>query len=154
MLLIQLNKRPAIVLLLAAVLLFIFSFIIPNGTIDVHLHDTYIIIGYPQIFWVLAIFLLLVWLIYILCNRVLFSIYLSWIHIIATILCIGLLLFFFFKEDYHQVGMPRRYVDFTASADVQYNWAWYCSTLLLLLLCTPFILLVNIVLGLFKKKKL
>jgi heme/copper-type cytochrome/quinol oxidase subunit 1 len=151
---IELYKKPAILLLLADVLLSIFSFIIPNGTIDVHLHDTYIIIGYPQIFWVLAIFLLLLWLIYILCNRVLFSIYLSWIHIIATILCIGILLFFFFKIDNHQAGMHRRYVDFTTSVGVKYNWAWYCSSLLLLLLLAQFILLVNIVLGLFKKRKL
>jgi hypothetical protein len=85
-------EKPYTLLLIAAVLVFIFSFILPDAYVDFHIHDTMFVFSLKHILWLVCAFFLLEWLIYILVDRLLLSKYLIWLHVIATILAFILIL--------------------------------------------------------------
>jgi hypothetical protein len=72
--------------LLAAVFLFIYSLFLGEQIIDIHLHDTFFVISTAYVFWALAIFLILCWALYKLANSSRLIKFLTWIHLIATLI--------------------------------------------------------------------
>lgn len=82
-------RRPYHLLLLTAIVLFIASLFYGDETFDIHLHDTYYVIAIAHLFYSAAIFLAILWLIYLITFKWL-NRYLTWIHLVTTFLCIGL----------------------------------------------------------------
>lgn len=93
------KKQPYNIFILAALLLFIISFFPGGGVIDIHLHDTMVVISMTHFFWALSIVLLLVWMIYLFTNNILLTKYLTWIHIIATLIVLIVLISAMLSED-------------------------------------------------------
>jgi hypothetical protein len=140
-------QKPYMLLLVMGLIVFFLSFGVANDSVDIHFHDTYIVITYRPIIWAFAIFLMALGIVYRICHVILFSAYLSWIHIVTTILVLGFIISFIFTLNTYSGGMPRRYLDITASVPTKYSWS------LFILLIAQLLLLLNILLGLLKKKK-
>jgi type II secretory pathway pseudopilin PulG len=90
----QLKKNPHHFLLIASILIpLVAQLFAGNTTTDIEFHDTYYIL--PSYFFTLFSFgfLFVFWLIYLVSKRYLRSTRLSWIHIVITILGIGLIAF-------------------------------------------------------------
>ncbi len=101
----QLKQKPYNLLLLAGLLVCIISFFThnSNSTIDLRFHDSYLIIENIYIFWLLAFIILILWTIYFLSKRILFSVILTWIHVISTVVTIFIMFF----------PLNRRYFEYT-----------------------------------------
>ena len=83
-------KWPQDLFLLTALLMFIYSFVSKENTIDIHLHDTMFVISSKHFIWAFAIICLSGWGLYSLTRKFLWTGYLSWIHVGITvfILCL------------------------------------------------------------------
>jgi hypothetical protein len=73
-------------LIVTGLTLFIISFFLINQTVDLHLLDTYFVVDFKLLFWTVAAILIITWLLYAITKQLLFSKYLTWIHIIITTL--------------------------------------------------------------------
>ena len=152
----RIKARPYNLLLLTGLVLVLSSFLFHNQfkAIDFHLHDTYYVITHPPIFWLLAIFALLVWAIYLATNKILYSKALTWAHVTITILAIGLFLAtLFFGESLLNLT-PRRYYDFSNWNSLN-TYTTFTKTVLItifIFLLGQILFVVNFIVGLFKRK--
>lgn len=80
----RLKARPYQLLLFAAAILLMAAPFMGGYTIDMHLYDTYYVIAGTHVFMAMAVLLLLLWLIYLLTHRLLFSRWLAWLHVVAA----------------------------------------------------------------------
>ena len=87
------TNRPYNLFLLAAVLLVVSSFLMLEQTLDIHLHNTYYVFPTAYLIWAIALILLLAWTIYKLINQFLLTKYLTWFHVVATLIVLLVLLF-------------------------------------------------------------
>jgi len=108
----KLKSRPYNLVGLMALLLLIVSLFSSNGAIDFNLHDTYFVIAGINICLFIAAFLLIIWVIYIVSNRMLLSIVLTWVHVVATVLA-GIMYLKYYLWFVSMDGIPRRYYAFT-----------------------------------------
>lgn len=81
----KLKQRPYNLLLFTAVILFISGLMVDNFSVDIHLHDTYYIVPVKYFLWLPASLMMLLWLLYLLTKRFLYSSTLTWLHIILTV---------------------------------------------------------------------
>ena len=110
----KIKTRPYNLLVWTAL---IFSFIglliaKKENIIDIHLHDTYFVIAENHVFYIMTFLSLLVWTLYFLTKRILYSNVLTWTHVIITILTLSLLaqiLYF----GHSLPDQPRHYNDFS-----------------------------------------
>jgi hypothetical protein len=79
-------SQPYKLLLLTGVLLIIFSFFVFRKTLDIHIHDTYLVIASNIVCWTLAVALFVFSFIYWLANETLLSTFLTWTHVIFTLI--------------------------------------------------------------------
>jgi cytochrome c oxidase subunit 1 len=108
----KLKSKPYNLVGLMALLLLIVSLFSSNGAIDFNLHDTYFVIAGVNICLIIAVFLLTIWLIYIVSYRLLLSIVLTWVHVVATILA-GIMYLKYYLWFMSMDGIPIRYYAFT-----------------------------------------
>lgn len=71
-------------LLIVSALFFLAAFLSLRQTLDIHIHDTILVISFAHIFMVGAVYLSLLWLLYTFTYRFLFSPKLYKVHIIAS----------------------------------------------------------------------
>ena len=76
---------PYRLLVLAALALLVASFFTANQTLDVHLHDTYYVFDQPTLLWALSFGLFLLWLLYEVNKRFLYSRQLTRVHVWVTL---------------------------------------------------------------------
>ena len=81
------SYKPYHLLLGTAILFFILSFFNYGslGTLDIHMHDSYLVLGYSSVLQALAILSLMILLLYLVNNPFLYSATLSKVHIGVTI---------------------------------------------------------------------
>ena len=138
-----------------AVILLIASFFVPRKFLDIHLHDTYFVVKPAIILLGLALILLVVWAIYRQTSKILYSNFLTWLHIIWTFLTsttLGIILFLDngFDTDISKNGFKLS--DWERFESFQLFSALFILALFLLFL-GQVVLLLNLVIGLCKSKK-
>lgn len=120
----QIKRNPYNLLFFLAILLFLFGFLNFRSVIDIHLHDTFYVITVKHLLRALAVLFLLLWLLYFITKKYLYSKLLTWIHVIVTIVtCIFILSIpFLLIDPYGELaGMPRRYYDVGQSNGYQFE---------------------------------
>ncbi len=109
------KQKPYNLLLLTGFILVLISFFVlkQNNTVDIHLHDTYFVVAYTHIFWLLASIALVLWKVYLLTKKLLYSTSLIWVHVVITILTLLLFAVTFFWDDGFVNPATRRYYDYS-----------------------------------------
>lgn len=135
--------------------MFLTSFLVlnQNSVVDIHLHDTYFVIANTHILWLLSIISLLIWTLYLLTIRILFSKFLIWAHVIITILT--LVIFFTTLLFGANLFNPTqiRYSDYSDWNSFK-TYAKYNQSLAIIigmLLIGQFVFVINIIVGLTKR---
>lgn len=130
----NLFRLPELLLLLPLPFMFYYG----NAVIDIHMHDTYWIIGHAGYKALLLVFPLLFtsWIIHVLLRRkALLAAKWRWIQVIITLLCLLAVSIFAnnLSED-GMAGMPRRYYDYNTYFDLltQYKLMLLCPLVFLL----------------------
>jgi cytochrome c oxidase subunit 1 len=125
-----------------------------NKTIDLHIHDTYVVIAHTHVFWLLALAAFVFWIIYLLADKLLYSKTLSWLHIIITILTLLIPGVSFYLLQRQSTLTPRRYYDFS-DWDSFMKFKEYDRILFItigFILIGQLLFVINFIIGLFKRK--
>ena len=122
-----------------------------------HFHDNYFITAHTYVLWGMAGITLIVWLLYGALNKLLFAKWLSWLHIIPTILIsAGFVQFIYFSNAHGLAGMPRFYYNAEISPSTLYHYATVTErtgSVVLAFLLVQIIFVVNFVAGVIRKVK-
>ncbi|MEO9022277.1 MAG: hypothetical protein ABI237_11260 [Ginsengibacter sp.] len=150
----QIRKRPYNLLLLTGLILILtcFFFFNQNTTIDIHLHDTYFVIAHSHFFWLLAIPALMIWTIYLLTNKILYSKALTWVHVIITISTLVLLASTLFMGESLFNPAPKHYYDYSSWNSSVTTPARIIADTIFILLSGQIIFIINFIAGIFKRK--
>src|SRR4051812_21890293 len=81
----NIKERPYNLFPIASIIVLISSFPAFGTTVDIYLHDTYFIFASADLLWGITGLLLILWTVYLLTQRFLFSKVLTWIHVILTV---------------------------------------------------------------------
>lgn len=150
------KEKTYYLLLLTALLLLVMG-IFNNQTADMHVKDTYIVYPARYAIWAIALFFMLLWLLYLATDKLLFSKILSRIHILLTIgVCVFLIVTPYLRNNVYDgmAGVPRRYLD-SGPADLFsfYNIVFKIDFILMVVVTVgQLIYIVNLSMGLYKKK--
>jgi hypothetical protein len=110
----QFRQKPFNLFLLAIGLVLIVGLVTYKSTIDIHLRDTYYILPLTILTWIPTIILLLFWLLYSATKTCLWSKWLTWIHVVLTIILSLVIVASPYLSGYSDAvlaGAPRRYYD-------------------------------------------
>jgi len=142
-------------LFVTALILFLASFLLPEAPMDIHLHDTYYVITIQFIFWILSLISLLVWVIYKLTARFLFSNFLTWLHILVTLLSVIVFIALLFTASNLYSPTPRKYYDYSNwdSMNDLNTYSRNLTILLFILVAAQVLYVINFLGGLVKRKK-
>lgn len=148
-------RRPYHLLLLTALILVVVSFFVLERSISViiHVQDSYYVIAYLHIYWVLAILLFFEWILYALTTRAVYSMLLSRIHILITIVCCLSLAILLYYVDDASGPTARRYFDFGSWVSFE-NFTGLMKVfaiVLLVLIIVQILFVVNVMVGIFRK---
>lgn len=144
----KINENPFILLVIPAILFFVFSFIPTNETIDIQLHDSYTVITQSHVFIAIVFILLSILGLYFLFQKFLWSKKLTWLHVLITSFFISFVFYITPTFHFFQPQMPRRYYsyyEFGASLD-----SLICYSALILFFA-QFLFLINIIVGIIRK---
>jgi heme/copper-type cytochrome/quinol oxidase subunit 1 len=147
----QCRKRPYHLLLLTALIFgFMAAFTIdPTQQLDIILHDTYFIVTHSQIVMLLALIALLLWTLYVLTNKLLYSRTLSWIHIVMSILPLAAIALWQFRPWDPGPHPALRYM----AIEDYWHYTALVRLLLLLILAGQLVLPINLLAGLVRHFK-
>ncbi|MGJ7031162.1 hypothetical protein [Niabella hirudinis] len=146
----MLKRMPYVLLLVTAIVLFIAGlFTSTKTTIDIHLHDTMLVVAQAHILGFAAFFLFLLWLIYMATHRILFSNKLTWFHILATLVLLVFVLWYGYRHLNGLLVSPRRYTEEPASFFSDANAVLVCSIAALIVVQLAFI--INLLTGWYRK---
>ncbi len=125
-----------------------------NSTVDIHFHDIYFIIAHTHVFWLLAILALLLWTLYLLTHKILYSKALTWTHVIITLLTFILFALTLFFGDNFLNPTPRRYYDYSTwnSFETYSKYTKTIAIIIMILLFGQIIYVINFIAGLFKAR--
>ena len=124
-----------------------------NNSVDIHIHDTYFVIGLGYFFGLLAIIFLFLWMIYLLTNKLLYSEALTRLHVMVSILALVFVVFIVFFGDNFSTPKPRRYYYYRAwrPFGTYTTFTKAMGITISLLFVGQFILIINLIAGLFKR---
>ena len=81
----RLAHEPYSLFFLTGIVLFILSFFMWGQSLDFHIHDTYFVIATNYIIWPIALIFFLVWGLYKLTDKILWTKKLIWVHVLTTL---------------------------------------------------------------------
>jgi len=142
------TRQPYKLLLLTGILLIVFSFFNFKKTLDIHLHDTFFVIALNLVCWTLAASLFVFSLIYWLANHRLLSTFLTWTHVIFTLI----LTVFFVAAPYWLPLVEQSFSNDPVLA-IRQRWQFDRSVQIsvLMLLAGQITLFINLIGGLIKR---
>jgi len=148
----KINEKPFILLVIPAILFFVFSFIPTNETIDIQLHDSYTVIVQSHVFIAVIFVLLSILGLYFLFQKFLWSKKLTWIHVITTSVLL-LYISSFSSILFSSFEVPRRYYTYNEFEKFS-QYAIINKTIsisVIILFFSQFLFIINIVIGSIKK---
>lgn len=151
----KLKNKPYNLFVIFSLLFTATGFFFYNSIIDIHLHDTYYVLQHALLFWSGTAIFLLLWGIYFVMNRTLFSNKFMWIHIIVTIAAVVIICTWPLLNNTHTglAGTPRRYYDHSGLfLKIMKEFSGILFGIGLLFLA-QLMLFMNLLLGLFLKKR-
>jgi hypothetical protein len=147
----NIKERPYSMLLFTAVALFIELVFPPVAGIDFQ-DKTMFNIPLAIVVWIIPLFLISIWMLYLLTKRIIYSLTLTRIHVILTVstaILIAIVLYIGINplqvstNNYHDTTLTNRQ-ELIGNA---------MQILFIIIVCTQFTFLINIILGLFKKNR-
>jgi heme/copper-type cytochrome/quinol oxidase subunit 1 len=151
---VRLKQSPYHLLLLTGLVLVLISFFLDQSkTVDIHVHDTYYVIAQGHVFIFFAFIVLVLWFLYLLTKKFLYSKSLTWTHVIITLFPLLFLLFLLnFGSDIIN-PRPRCYLDYSNwnkfnAYNRDMRWISYITIALLL---GQIIFIVNLIIGIVKR---
>jgi heme/copper-type cytochrome/quinol oxidase subunit 1 len=153
----KIKQRPYNLLLLTGLVLLLASFFVlnKNNATAIDLHDTYFVIAHIHSFQLLALVVLIIWTLYLLSNKILYSKVLTWIHTIITAVMLILFAIAVCFSDFLIDSTTQRHSDYTNRSS--YNTYETYNTVIAIILSMLFfgqtIFIINLIAGLFKWKK-
>jgi hypothetical protein len=138
--------KPHNLLGVIGLLLFTVSFLVPSHTVDVNIHDTYYVLEMSYAFRNVACFFLVLFTIYTFLQQKLYSPVLSWAHVSLTVLTATVCFFFLYRAS--EAYQPN----FSNWESFQTNNHIIVITLLIFLLA-QLLLLVNLLIGAFRRQR-
>jgi hypothetical protein len=152
------SSQPWHLLFLMAVLLLMLTFIMDDYTIDVHLHDTYLVANARSVSLILICHLLPFLLVYAFVRRPFYSFRLVRIHCLLTMVCTAILFIGTWYNGWWMpaAGTPRRYFnrDTPETMDSLVQASNVIAIIFVLLLIGHLLFLVNLGLTFIKKSQL
>ena len=148
----SLINQPYSLFLLTGQILIIASFFVFGQSIDIHLHDTYFVVAVNHLAWALAILLFLVWGIYKLTDRFLWTNTLTWTHVLLTILVLILLAIISFWKDKILPPINSNTVSYQDIIDEQKRKGFITYLITIAFIVGQIAYLVNLVIGLIKRR--
>ena len=148
----RIRQKPFELFGLFALLFLLISFIPFKQKLDVNLHDSYFVFSIQSIFIICTIYFLFIWSMYLLTNRLLFSVRLTWIHFVITILpAIILIIISMMKLPLEDV--PKRYYSFHEFEKTKpvFNFYVIYSGMAITMLLGQLLFPINILGGLIKR---
>lgn len=138
-------------LLIVSAVFFLAAFLTLRQTLDIHVHDTLIVISFAHIFMVCAVYLSLLWLLYTFTYRFLFSPKLYKVHVIGSaILFIIIIVAGLWSNQILEYYIGKKQPNFVMiSTEVGNSIAIASILLTSIQLLYP----LNLMIGLFKNKK-
>lgn len=142
------TSQPYKLLLITAILLIFLSFFVLRKTLDIHLHETYFVIALNIICWILAAALLVFSLVYWLASHTLLSPFLTWTHVILTLILVVLVV----AAPYWLPPIEQSFSSHSLGV-IEQKWKFYrnLQILILFLLAGQLTFLTNLVGGLIKR---
>ena len=146
----KLKQQPYNLLLIVSIVLVVSTFFHFNSKIDYHLHDTYYIFPIKILIWIIVSFFSLLWLLYRLIEKIIYSKTLVWVHIIVTILCFILIALLSFITDNYQ---PSTY-SYTDFDDFIFTGPYkVISFISIVLIVFQFVFIINLLLSIYELVK-
>lgn len=148
----SLFNKPYNLFLFTSLVLFICSFFIKEQSQDINLHDTYIVISTSYIFKGLAIIFLLGWMLYKVTNKYLLNIYLTWFHVLTTIV---ILILFITANFWHDKLLPpakRKFVSWQTLEEDQYREMKIYLPIIIIFIAAQVAYITNLLGGIIKPK--
>ena len=156
----RLNRFYNILLVFGFIFVLISFVPFKEQSLDIHLHNTYYIIADRHILLIFALILWIIWGMYKLLNRLLYSEILTRIHVVTSVLLFlinTILLFNNFTSSVVNNGAPRRYNDYSGWSSVKNMLDLYGTETKILLLASLLLIIgqlifpINLTLGMIRK---
>lgn len=148
----RLTAQPYFLFLLTGVILIIATFFTFDQTIDFSFHDTYFVVAVNYFIWAAAILFFLLWGIYKVTDRFLWTKKLTWIHVSLTILVLILLSIIGFWHDKILPPIKRDTVSYQDIIDVQKREGILAYPIMILFIVGQIAYFVNLIVGLIKRR--
>lgn len=142
----MLRRKPYILLLVAAFMMLVHSFVSQTSeSIVINIHDTYYVIAFIHWYQLYSVFILLLACIYLILDKVKINLYfwLSFIHIIGTIML-------FFIINYYNYMHSLEYCSPTEIFERQ-DYSLYLNNSLIAILSLQFLFFINIFVSIIEK---
>ena len=91
-------------------------FVVEDRYVDLHFHDTMVVVAMNQALWLMTTFLFLEWLVYAFFLNRRHSRYLTWIHILSTILALVVIIFLYVSSNRPTSGDKMTWETYQLSA--------------------------------------
>ena len=144
----KLIHRPFALFLFTGILLLLVSFIPDERTMDIHLHDTMVVISTTMFLQAVAVFVLVEWGLCLLLNKFLQNQYLNWMQVTGTLLPVIFFVVYSFRQPEPLTGYDiQTYRD-------GLRWTLLSGgTLVIILLLAQLSFLINLIAGIVKPAK-
>lgn len=146
-------KQPYLLFLLTGLVLLIASLFMFGQSVDIHLHDTYLVVAVNYFIWFLAIFCFIAWTVYKLTDRFLWTKKLIWTHVSLTILVLILLSTIGFWHDKILPPIKRDAISYQNIVDYQKREAVVAYPIATLFILGQLAYFVNLIVGLIKRRR-
>jgi hypothetical protein len=148
----RLKQSPYHLLLLTGFVLVLTSFFLnQNKTVDIHFHDTYFVMSQGLVFFFFAFIVWVLWFVYLLTRKILYSKSLTWTHVIITLLTLLILLFLLNFGGNIFDPKPVRYLDYSNSNAFNTHNPDMISYITIALLLGQITFIVNFIAGIVKR---
>jgi hypothetical protein len=133
-------------ILIMALGLVLLSFLVPLQTIDLHFHDTYLVMSPLYFYLPIAVLLIVIWLFHYWTAKMVWSNTLSWLHIVLTLVTMVVICILPFSINLLDTSIPWN--DFASFSEKQY----FFGISILAFIIAQLVFAINLVVGLVKKK--